>query len=263
MVPYSARRQLLRRMLGLGLWLGLFLAAASLCDLSPKILEQGLGKAPQFAQEFFPPLWTAAEEMVEPLLSTVALAMAASLLGTLFAFPVGLAAAANIVPLGLRLPVRILLGAERALPEVLQLLFFVVALGLGPFAGMCALAFSSIGMLGKLAGDAIEDADDNVLESLRATGASFSQVIRYGLLPQVLPALAANALFRFDVNVRSSVVLGAIGAGGIGAEIARSMGMLQYDRATMAVLGSLILIYSAETLSGQLRRRLLQGEGRS
>jgi phosphonate transport system permease protein len=148
------------------------------------------------------------------------------------------------------------------LPEILQLLFFVVAFGLGPFSGMCALAFSSIGMLGKLVGDAIEDADDKVLESLKATGASFWQVIRYGLLPQVLPSLAANALFRFDVNVRSSVVLGAIGAGGIGAEIARSMGMLQYNRATMAVLGSLILIYAAETVSGQLRRRLLE-DGRS
>jgi len=176
----------------------------------------------------------------------------------LLAFPVGLAAAANIVPTWLRLLVRILLGAERALPEILQLLFFVVALGLGPFSGMCALAFSSIGMLGKLVGDAIEEADDKVLESLKATGASFWQVIRYGLLPQVLPSLAANALFRFDVNVRSSVVLGAIGAGGIGAEIARSMGMLQYNRATMAVLGSLILIYAAETVSGQLRRRLLE-----
>jgi phosphonate transport system permease protein len=262
MVPYSARRQLVRRAVGFGLWLGLFLAAAALCDLSPAILKQGLGKAPQFTREFFPPLWAAADEMVEPLLSTLALASAASLLGMLLAFPVGLAAAANIVPMWLRLPVRILLGAERALPEILQLLFFVVAFGLGPFSGMCALAFSSIGMLGKLVGDAIEDADDKVLESLKATGASFWQVIRYGLLPQVLPSLAANALFRFDVNVRSSVVLGAIGAGGIGAEIARSMGMLQYNRATMAVLGSLILIYAAETVSGQLRRRLLE-DGRS
>ncbi len=254
---YSSSRRLLRRLIYAAALLTVFLAAARRCDLSLDILRQGLGKAPSFAAEFFPPMWSAIGEILEAVALTLVLAACASLLGLLLSFPVGLAAASNVAPAWLRLPVRFLLAVERAIPEILLLLFFIVAFGLGPFAGVCALSVSSIGMLGKLLGDAIEETDRAVFDSVRAAGASFGQSVRYGLLPQVLPALASTALFRFDVNVRASVVLGAVGAGGVGAEIYRSMGMLRYDRATLAVLGSLLLIYTAESVSGLLRRKLL------
>jgi phosphonate transport system permease protein len=257
MTAYSASRRLLRRAAIGAIVITLFIAAALRCEIRPEILRQGLGQGPQFIASFFPPMWSAAGEMVQPVLTTIVLATAATLIGLLLAFPIGLAAASNVAPAWLRLPVRLLLGVERAVPETIIILFFVVAFGLGPLAGVCSLALSSIGMLGKLLGDAIEEVDSAIVESVRAAGATFTQTIRYGLLPQVLPALAAHTLFRFDVNVRNSVVLGAIGAGGIGEEIAHSMGMIQYERATIAVLGSLLVIYSAETLSGLLRRRLL------
>lgn len=260
MTAYSASRRLLRRAAIGAIVVTLFLAAALRCDVRPEIFRQGLGQGPNFIASFFPPLWSAAGEMVTPVLITIVLATSATLLGLFLSFPVGLAAASNVAPAWLRQPVRVLLGVERAVPETILLLFFAVAFGLGPLAGVFSLALGSIGMLGKLLGDAMEEVDPAVVDSVRAAGATFWQAIRYGLLPQVLPALAAHTLFRFDVNVRNSVVLGAIGAGGIGEEIAHSMGMIQYERATIAVLGSLLVIYTAEAVSGRLRRRLLGAE---
>lgn len=257
MTTYSSSRRLSSRLVGLAVFLAVFYQCAVLCDLRAEILLQGVGKAPDFLSGFFPPMWEATSDIVEAVVLTLLLASIATIFGLLLAFPVGLAAAKNVAPPWLRLPVRIFMGVERALPDILALLFFIVAFGLGPFAGILALSVQSVGMLGKLMGDAIEEIDVAVMDGVQAVGASRWQVVRYGVLPQVLPALAANTLFRFDVNVRSSVLLGAVGAGGVGAEIFRSMGMLRYDRATLAVLGSLVLIYSAEMLSGKLRQRLM------
>jgi phosphonate transport system permease protein len=254
---YSSARRFVFRFAVSVAFLAIFYQCAVLCDLRAEVLWQGVGKAPDFLGGFFPPMWSATREIVDAVVLTLLLASIATIFGLLLAFPVGLAAAKNVAPVWLRLPVRILMGVERALPDILALLFFIVAFGLGPFAGILALSVQSVGMLGKLMGDAIEEIDLAVMDGVQAVGASRWQVLRYGVLPQVLPALAANTLFRFDVNVRSSVLLGAVGAGGVGAEIFRSMGMLRYDRATLAVLGSLVLIYSAEMLSGKLRQRLM------
>jgi phosphonate transport system permease protein len=254
---YSSSKRLLVRLAAGAVFAFVFYQCAVLCDLRAEIFWQGVGKAPDFIGGFFPPMWSASREILEAVLLTLLLASIATILGLFLAFPVGLAAAKNVAPPWLRLPVRLLMGVERALPDILALLFFIVAFGLGPFAGILALSLQSVGMLGKLMGDGIEEIDGPVMDGVQAVGASRWQIVRYGVLPQVLPALAANTLFRFDVNVRSSVLLGAVGAGGVGAEIFRSMGMLRYDRATLAVLGSLVLIYAAELLSGKLRQRLM------
>ncbi len=256
---YRASRRALRRLMALVVLAALVVPAAITCEISVSLLGKGWGKSGEFIRDFFPPLWSAMDEMAEAAAVTLLLAAAATLLGVLFSFPVGLAAARNVVPGWLRLSVRVLVGIERALPEVLSLLFLVVAFGLGPFAGIIALAIGSVGMLGKLLADAIEEVDPRVQESVEATGATRWQMIRYALIPELLPAILGNALFRFDVNVRSSIVLGAVGAGGVGQEIHRSMGMLQYDRATLAVLCSLALILASERLSDYLRGQLLRG----
>ncbi len=217
----------------------------------------GAVKGSSFLTNLFPPLWSAGDEIVTAALETIVLAAAATLLGALLCVPVALAASRNLAPGWLRLPVRVLLGVERALPEILTLLFFVVAFGLGLLAGILALAFASVGMLAKLLADSIEEIDPRVREGLDATGATLWQTIRYAILPQIFPALIASVLFRFDVNMRSSVILGAVGAGGIGKEIFRSMGMLQYNRATLAVMASLLLVLAAERVSDALRKRWL------
>jgi phosphonate transport system permease protein len=255
---YSARRMFVRRAAILGTLAALALVAAWKCELSPDLFLKGFGKSGEFLGEFFPPMWSAWDEILEAVGLTLVLAAAATLIGFLLCFPVALAAANNLAPPWLREPMRMLIRIERALPEILALLFFVRAFGIGPFAGIIALAGSSVGSLGKLLADAIEEADPLVLESVTATGATRWQTIRYAVIPEVFPALASNTIFRFDQNVRSTVVLGAVGAGGVGAEIFRSMGMLLYSRATLAVLGSLLLIAASERVSTWLRAKLLE-----
>ena len=114
-------------------------------------------------------------------------------------------------------------------------------------------------MLGKLFADAIEELDAKVLESVATVGATQSQIIRFAVLPEVMPALLSNSIFRFEVNLRASVLLGAVGAGGIGFELQKAMALLEYERAMMAVLVTLLLVFGAERVSDYLRRRVLDG----
>jgi phosphonate transport system permease protein len=119
------------------------------------------------------------------------------------------------------------------------------------------LVIGSIGMLGKLVGDAIEEIDSRTVESVACVGASSAQVIRYAVLPQVLPSLVANSMFRFEVNIRASVLLGAVGAGGIGYELTTAMSQVEYSKATSAAIVSFALVLAAERVSDFLRSRLL------
>jgi phosphonate transport system permease protein len=233
-------------------------AAAVRCEASLQALLTGWGKAWELGALFFPPKWSESGEMVRAAGETLMMALTGTLLGAVAAIGAALAASSNLVPGPVRMTVRVLMGIERSLPEILTVLFLVAAFGIGPLAGVLGLAVASVGMLGKLLADAVEETEPTLLEAVRATGASWSQVVRYAVLPEVLPALLGNTLFRFEVNVRNSVILGAVGAGGIGQEIFHSMGMLEYDRATLAVIASFALVLSAERLSEFLRSRLLR-----
>ena len=255
---YSAPRQFLWRLSAIG---GLALAlvwAAVLCEFQWKGLADSALRVLEILRGFFPPDWSAAEEILPEAAKTLLLASAATLIGSVLSVPIGLAGARNIAPPWLRLPVRLLLGLERATPDVLLLLFFVVAFGLGSFAGILTLGLSSVAMLGKLMADAIEEADPHVAESVRATGADFSQTIRYGVIPEVLPALVSNTMFRFDYNIRSTIILGAVGAGGLGQEILFSISRTNYERATLAALATLVLIVTAEQVGNSLRQRWMR-----
>jgi len=138
-------------------------------------------------------------------------------------------------------------------------LILVAAFGIGPFTGVVALTIASIGMLGKLVGDAIEEIDTATVESVACVGATRGQLIRYAVLPQVMPSLLTNSMFRFEVNIRASVLLGAIGSGGIGYELMQSMNQLEYHKTTVAVVVSLLLVFLAERLSDAIRSRVLEG----
>jgi phosphonate transport system permease protein len=246
----------------LGLWI-LFAAAIVLagkvCGANLTDLWSGTGKAVSLAALFFPPSWQDVPRLLQPILVTMLLAITATVAGTLLSFPCALAASSNIAPPWLRLTMRCLIGFERGLPEIVLLLFAVVAIGLGALPGLIALSISSVGMLAKLIADATEEIELQLLESIRATGATHTQVIRYAVLPQILPALLSNALFRFEVNVRAAVLLGAVGAGGIGYELYMAMSALEYRRATIAIGSSLLLVMISERASDFLRARILAG----
>ena len=241
---------------GLG---GLVVVSARLCKVDLTEFAPGLAKGLEVLRFFFPPDWSSWREMVGPALVTVLLAAVATPLGVLLSLFFGLAGARNLSPPWLRSTARTLIGVERALPEIIVLLLLVAALGVGPFPGVIALAIGSVGMLGKLFADAIEELDAKVLESVGSVGATHSQIIRFAVLPEVMPALLSNSIFRFEVNLRASVLLGAVGAGGIGFELQKAMALLEYERAMMAVLVTLLLVFGAERISDYLRRRVLDG----
>lgn len=233
--------------------------AAWQCEVSLSDLVKGFSKSLSLIALFFPPDWSAFPEMIQPAIVTILICLVATPIGAVLAVIFGLAGARNMAPSWLHLCTRSLIAAERGLPEIVILLLLVAAFGLGPLAGIISLALGSIGMLGKLAGDAIEEIDPRVVDSVAALGATRLQVIRHAVLPEVLPSLVANSIFRFEVNIRASVLLGAVGAGGTGYELTAAMNQVEYRRATMAALISLILVFLSERLSDFLRSKVIVG----
>jgi phosphonate transport system permease protein len=217
----------------------------------------GFGKGLSMLSLFFPPAWDAFPGMIQPALVTVLIAATATPIGALCSIAFGLAAARNVAPGWLRTPTRAAIALERGIPEIVMLLILVAAFGIGPFSGVVALVIGSIGMLGKLVGDAVEEIDPRTVESVACVGASRAQMIRYAVLPQVLPSLLANSMFRFEVNIRASVLLGAVGAGGIGYELSTAMSQVEYSKATTAALVSFALVLAAERASDFLRTKVL------
>ncbi len=232
--------------------------AAQLCKFSWTDLARGFPKGLILIKLMVPPDWSAFPEMVGPALETVVIAIFATVIGSILSLLFGLAAAKNISHPVLRNTTRFLIALERSLPEIFIILLLVAALGLGPVCGVIALAIGCIGMLGKLIADAIEEIDAKILESIETTGANKFQLIKYGVIPQVTPALISNTIFRFEVNIRLSVLLGAVGAGGIGFELSQSFNMLEYQRATTAIIVTLILVFLTERLSDFLRNKILE-----
>lgn len=238
---------------------GLTLLAAWRCNVDLVSLATGIGKGILLIGMFFPPQWSALPEMMQPLAVTAVMAMIATILGTCLSLPCALAASTNIAPPAVRQVMRAFIALERGLPEIVQMLLLIAIFGLGAVPGLVALSFSSIGMLAKLLADAIEEIEPHMLEAVAGTGATRSQVIRYAVIPQILPSLLANGLFRFEVNVRAGVILGAVGAGGIGYVMMTAMNSMDYQRACTATLLTLALVFFAERISDFFRARILGG----
>ncbi len=152
------------------------------------------------------------------------------------------------------------MATERAVPTLVIILLLVVVVGLGPFAGMIAIAVGSIGMLGKLFAEAIEDVDPKPLESLESAGAEKLQIIRYAVLPQVIPSLIANTLYRFDINVRLALFLGIVGGGGIGFHLHMAMSLFRYADALAITAVILVMVLAAEKTSDYLRKKVIGQE---
>jgi len=238
----------------------LVLFAAWRCEVSIVDLITGFRKGLTMLDLFFPPDWQTFAGMVQPALATVAVAALATPIGAVCAVLFGLAGASNIAPAWLRLTTRSVIAFERGIPEIVLLLILVAAFGMGAFAGVIALVIGSIGMLGKLVADAIEEVDAKTVDSVECVGATRAQIIRYAVLPQIFPSLVANTMFRFEVNIRASVLLGAVGAGGIGYELTTAINQLEYRKATVAATVALILVFLAERGSDALRSRLTAAE---
>jgi phosphonate transport system permease protein len=229
------------------------------CQVHLSSFIMGIDKGIPLVGLFFPPDWSGLAGMLQPMGITLVIAIIATILGMCLSLPCALAASSNLAPAPVRAIIRGFIALERGLPEIVQLLLFVAIFGLGIIPGLIALSLSSIGMLAKLLADAIEEIEPQMLEAVAGTGATGTQVIRYAVIPQILPALLANGLFRFEFNVRAGVILGAVGGGGIGYVISTAMNSTDYQRACMATLLTLALVFSSERVSDFFRARILSG----
>lgn len=229
-------------------------------NLSPQEFIRGLPWVVDLISRMVPPNWSFASRLVKPVLETVQIALWGTLLAMLLALPLSLVAARNLSPnVVLYHLARQVLNGLRGINELVFALIFVAAVGLGPFAGVLALAIHGVGLLGKFYADAIEEIEPGPVEALRATGARAIQVFVFGVLPQVLPAWIASTLYRFEVNLRAATILGMIGAGGIGFELYGSMKLFQYQDTATCVLVILALVMGADYLSSRLRAKILAG----
>jgi phosphonate transport system permease protein len=195
---------------------------------------------------------------------TLAIVVCATLLAVLLSVPLAVLAAGNTSPApAARYGARGLVVIARAVPDVVLAIVFFRLFGLGAAAGVLAMGIHSVGMVAKLYADAIEQVDEGPRTAVRAAGAGRLQELVAGVLPAVLPAFVATALHRFDINLRISVVLGFVGVGGIGFEIAGALRRLDYPRGMALALVVLGLCVVVELVSGAVRRALLGGTGRS
>ncbi len=231
------------------------------CRVNTSNLLSNIPRGIKLLRYMLPPDWSALPSMVGPALETVQIAFVGTVIGAALAFALSLPAASNLTPYtALREFARGIMSAERALPDLLIILFFVAIVGLGPFPGVMAVAVSSVGMLGKLFADAIEEVDPRPLEAMETVGATWLQMVRYAVLPQIIPSVIASTLYRFDVNIRMSIFLGVVGAGGIGFNLINSMRLLRYQETMAAIMVVLVLVVACEKTSEFLRSRVLGQE---
>lgn len=198
------------------------------------------------------------------LAETLLLSYVGTTIGAVGAFGLNFFAATNLSPHpGLRFVVRRLMEFCRTVPSIVFALIFVIAFGLGPMAGVLAIAIHSIGALGKLYSEQAENIDMQPLEGVRSTGASWMSSIRFAVLPQVMPGFASYTLLRFEINVREASVMGFVGAGGIGQELVVAVRKFFYSDVSAILLMIIVTVFVIDILTGWLRGRLFGAEQRT
>jgi phosphonate transport system permease protein len=190
------------------------------------------------------------------ILESLTMTVVATVLGVVISIPVGFGAARNIAPTPIYLFCRALITISRTFQEVIIAILFVVMMGFGPLAGVLTLGFTTIGFLSKLLAEDIEEINAGQAEAIRATGASWLQIMTYGVLPQVMPRLVGLSVYRFDINLRESAVVGVVGAGGIGATLQTAFNRYEFDTAGAILLIIIALVMVTELTSVFIRRRV-------
>ncbi len=235
-------------------------------DVIPEFLADAPAQMKDLLVRMWPIEWdfyytaqsVGAQTVHQALMDSLAIAFLATALGLILATPIGFLAARNINKIWwLNAIARFILVATRSISTLLWALFFVAMFGPGALAGTCAIAFHSIGFLGKMLSEALEESNQGSIEALLATGAPWYSRILYGYWPQVQPAFVSIALFRWDINVRESAVLGLVGAGGIGMVLNSAIDVFEWDRVALVLLVILVVVMAAEVVATQLRKRLI------
>ncbi len=205
----------------------------------------------------FPPDWAFFEEVVDPLVETIHIATLGTVVAYFIAFPIAFLSARNTTFNSVTWFIgRFILVTSRSVNTVVWGLLFIAIFGPGPIAGVCAIAARSIGFLGKLIAEAIEEVDVGPVEAIEATGASRLQVLWKGVLPQVLPVIWGTTVYRWDINIRESTVLGFVGGGGIGIILYSSINQFAWREVGIMLISIFAVVIVSELLSAMIRKRI-------
>jgi phosphonate transport system permease protein len=226
-------------------------------EARPQDLITGVHGMADLIRRAMPPDFSKLSAAAGPTLQTVDIALFGTFVGIILAVPLAMLAAANMTPSRFAYyAARAVIGLTRAVPDLVWALLFVTAVGLGPFPGGLALGVHSVGMLGRLFAETIEQMDMAPIHALQLTGARRIQVFSHGIIPTVLPSLLGISLYRLDENIRSSLVLGFVGAGGIGFQLLTAMNLFQYQEVSLLLIIIFVIVLGAKRMSGALRERL-------
>ena len=255
---HTPRQRLARFALYFGLVFAVVVSLRTV-QVIPEFLYDAHLQVADLLKRMWPIAWSHYPKGVHgALIETLHIATLGTMLAILMAVPLGMLAANNITPhAGLNYLAKLLLVSSRSVNSLVWALLFVAIFGPGALAGTLAIAFRSIGFVGKLFGEALEEARPGPVEALRAAGAPWPSLFLKGYWPQVEPAFWAIALFRWDISVRESAVLGLVGAGGIGMAIDSAMNLFQWERVAVMLVAIFAVVIVAEIAVTQIRKRIL------
>jgi len=241
------------------LFVAWFFALCIWFDITPARLSRGISGLFVILRQMIPPSPGAQwQDILQGLAESVAMAFLGTFVAAMIALPLGFLGARNVLVNALaHFSVRRVFDAFRGVDQLIWALAFVRAVGLGPLAGVMAIAAADICVLAKQFAEAIENADRRQMEAITATGGSRLLVIRFGLLPQVLPVLLAQVLYAFESNTRSAAILGVVGAGGIGLQIAERIRVRYWDEVAFIIILILVTVAVIDQVSARVRRRLI------
>jgi len=251
----------------LAIWFGQFVGVAIFVYcwqlVSDNTIWMFVTDAPRQAvdmmERMVPPKWSYMSDLWRPIWDTITIATLGTLMAVVFAFPIAFLAARNTTPSSVFVrPVALfIIVASRSINSLVWALMLVTILGPGVFAGVLAIGFRSIGFCAKLLYEAIEEIDEAQVEAVTATGASGLQVLNYGIVPQILPAFAGISVFRWDINIRESAILGLVGAGGIGLQLSSSIDTVTWTQVSVILLVILVTVIASEWVSAKVRHAII------
>jgi phosphonate transport system permease protein len=225
-------------------------------DISAERLAFGMKQGARFLSRMFPPDVSKMDILWAGLRESLQIAVLATVAGVALSLPIGLLAARNLMPAVVRAPARGFIAFCRSLHPVVKAILFVKAVGFGPLAGILALILGTIGFVGKLFADAIEEISPKQVEAVRATGASFMNVVLFGVLPQVMARFVGFSTYQLDSNLRNSTMVGIVGAGGIGGALFAAFQRFDYDF-VFTILATIVCIIVLGELAVNAVRKAL------
>jgi phosphonate transport system permease protein len=253
-IPRLSRKSMVLRLVFVAAALVVLAWSYFEADIRPGDLYRYRANMLQYAKGFTRPDFAYWREITREMVVTIHIAVWGTFLSVVFAIPLGLLSASNIAPSWIHQPMRRLMDTFRAINEMIFAMFFIAAVGLGPFAGVLALFVHTTGTLAKLFSEAVEAVDPQPILGIRATGATAIEEVVFGIIPQVMPLWVSYTLYRFESNVRSASVVGIVGAGGIGYTIWDAIRSFDYGKTAAIIIVIVITVSLIDLVSAKIRK---------